>query len=126
MCSLGCSFSQFYKLLCGGRGYLYEHQLREALELQSNRQFSEKEWDAIIHIIKTDKLIDYISQDELRDFIEAKQPEDIIEVEEDTPDVPWTQKTLNKPKCIPQDTDHPNPSIQTTTQHCDEDSSSCH
>lgn len=25
MCSLGCSFYQFYKLLAGGRGYLYEH-----------------------------------------------------------------------------------------------------
>lgn len=25
MCGLGCTFSQYYKLLCGGRGYLYEH-----------------------------------------------------------------------------------------------------
>lgn len=50
---------------------------------------TEKEWEAIFQIIKTDKLVDYVSIDELRDFLEARTHPEIIEEEEDLQNVPW-------------------------------------
>ncbi|KAH0574552.1 hypothetical protein SS50377_24510 [Spironucleus salmonicida] len=86
---LGVDFNGLYNALTGGKGFLYEHQMRRFFEIEYELKYGDLEWNRIMKIIKWNMNLQQISREELYDFLtgkiigqEFKQGKNVISVDE--------------------------------------------
>ncbi|CAL6103972.1 Conserved_hypothetical protein [Hexamita inflata] len=82
MAALGVNKRQYYNVVSGGKGMVYDQMLRAIVEQAEGRQLLDEEWKMIYSHIKTNKYVTNVTREELFDFMSGKLEEIIIEEED--------------------------------------------